>query len=157
VVPPKLNATLTKISLRDATGRGSQRHSFRYVANWRLYPCSITGAAELGYLPGVRPFNSEVHSTSALLPCFQTAVIPDRVPGSLEIALKCTCPRQRFFVLLGGILCERRGCVKGLRRTDSGISAGDWVFRSGWAVFTRFLIDFVSDQHIIESSSHPPI
>src|SRR5262245_17398862 len=23
---------------------------FRYVANWRLYPCSITGATELGYL-----------------------------------------------------------------------------------------------------------
>jgi hypothetical protein len=51
----------------------------------------------LGYLPvGVRPFNSEVHSASALLPCFQTAVIPDRVLGSLEIALKRTRPRQRF-------------------------------------------------------------
>ncbi len=70
----------------------------------RLYPCSITGAPELGYLVlvgetpplHVRPFNSEVHSASALLPCFQTAVIPDRVLGSLEIALKRTRPRQRF-------------------------------------------------------------
>ena len=71
----------------------------------RLYPCSITGAPELGYLPeGVRPFNSEVHSASALLPCFQTAVIADRVLGSLEIALKRTRPRQRFWILLVGIL-----------------------------------------------------
>ena len=52
----------------------------------------------------VRPFNSEVHSASALLPCFQTAVIPDRLLGSLEIALKRTRPRQRFWILLGGIL-----------------------------------------------------
>jgi len=45
-----------------------------------LYPCSITGATELGYLHlRVRPFNSEVHSASALLPCLHPAVIPDRV------------------------------------------------------------------------------
>jgi hypothetical protein len=63
VVPPKLNATLsrwrdlTKFSLRDATGKGSQRHSFRYVALQRLYPCSITGATGLGYLfPGLDTF-----------------------------------------------------------------------------------------------------
>src|SRR5690349_12586473 len=44
---------------------------FRYVAQRRLYPCSITGAPELGYLHlRVHPFNSEVHSVSALLPCF---------------------------------------------------------------------------------------
>ena len=100
MVPPKLTHCLIKNSLCDATGRKSQRHFFqvRHIAFglW-LYPCSITGAPELGYLPGgVRPFNSEVHSASALLPCFQTAVIPDRVLGSLEIALKRTRPRQRF-------------------------------------------------------------
>ena len=86
----------------------SQRHSFqvrRTAEGVRLYPCSITGAPELGYLHrSVRPFNSEVHSASALLPCLQTAVIPDRVLGSLEIALKRTRPRQRFWILLVGIL-----------------------------------------------------
>ena len=78
----------------------------------RLYPCPITGAPELGYLGlngelpifTVRPFNSEVHSASALLPGFHPAVIPNRVPGSLEIALKRTRPRQRFYMILGGIL-----------------------------------------------------
>jgi len=121
VVPPRLtHACLTKISLCDATGKGSQRHSFRYVAFQRLYPCSITGAAELGYLflvsipsysTNFRPFNSEVHSTSALLPCFQTAVIPDRVLGSLEIALKCTRPRQRFCSIVGRYsMTEGGGC-----------------------------------------------
>ena len=73
----------------------------------------ITGAVpELGYLcfdfaygsaQHVHPFNSEVHSASALLPCLHPAVIPDRVLGSLEIALKRTRPRQRF-LLLSGIL-----------------------------------------------------
>jgi len=67
---------LTKISLCDATGKGSQRHSFRYAAGLRLYPCPITGAPELGYLcinvvQHVYPLNSKVHSTSALLPRFQ--------------------------------------------------------------------------------------
>jgi len=78
---------------------------FRYAATLRLYPCSVTGAPELGYLPeGVRPFNSEVHSASALLPGSHPAVIPDRAPGSLEIALKRTRPRQRFWFMLGGIV-----------------------------------------------------
>src|SRR4026209_1607412 len=44
-----------KISLCDATGKGSQRHSFRYATLLWLYPCSITGAPELGYwLPFAR-------------------------------------------------------------------------------------------------------
>jgi len=73
---------------------------FRYVALQRLYPCLITEATGLGYLPeGVRPFNSEVHSTSALLPCFHRVLL-----GSLEIALKCTRPRQRIWIMLVGIL-----------------------------------------------------
>jgi hypothetical protein len=42
--------------------------------------------------------NSEVHSASALLPCLHHVL-----PGSLEIALKRTRPRQRF-CLLSGIL-----------------------------------------------------
>ena len=89
-------------------GGKSQRHSFqvrRTAKGVRLYPCSITGAPELGYLRlRVRPFNSEVHSASALLPCSHPAVIPDRVLGSLEIALKRTRPRQRFWIMLGEIL-----------------------------------------------------
>src|SRR6266487_3567416 len=81
VVPPKLTPTKQK-SLCDATGMRASVTLFRYVALLRLYPCSITGATELGYLVlHVRPFNSEVHSASALLPCFQTAVNPDRVLG----------------------------------------------------------------------------
>lgn len=65
----------------------------------------ITGAVpELGYLcfdfaydsaQHVRPFNSEVHSASALLPCLHHIL-----QGSLEIALKRTRPRQRFFIML---------------------------------------------------------
>ncbi len=104
MVPPKLTPTKQK-SLCDATGMRASVTLFRYVALLRLYPCSITGATELGYLVlHVRPFNSEVHSASALLPCFQTAVNPDRVLGSLEIALKRTRPRQRFWIMLGGIV-----------------------------------------------------
>jgi hypothetical protein len=54
----------------------------------------------LGYLRfRVRPFNSEVHSASALLPCSHPAVIPDRLLGSLEIALKRTRPRRRIYVI----------------------------------------------------------
>ena len=84
-------------------GGKSQRHSFqvRHIACgvW-LYPCSVTGAPELGYLRlRVRPFNSEVHSASALLPCFHRDLL-----GSLEIALKRTRPRQRFCYIVSGIL-----------------------------------------------------
>jgi hypothetical protein len=72
VVPPKLTPTLNKNPCMMQQGGKSQRHSFqvrRIAESVRLYPCSITGAPELGYLPvGVRPFNSEVHSASALLP-----------------------------------------------------------------------------------------
>jgi hypothetical protein len=41
---------------------------FRYAAVKRLYPCSVTGATGLGYSLTFRPFNSEGHSASALLP-----------------------------------------------------------------------------------------
>jgi hypothetical protein len=50
VVPPKLTHCLIKISLCDATGKGSQRHSFQVRSPLDVYPCSITGAPELGYL-----------------------------------------------------------------------------------------------------------
>ena len=108
VVPPRLTLTKQK-SLCDATGREKPASLFSGTLTdllvTELYPCSITGAPELGYLPvGVRPFNSEVHSASALLPGSHPAVIPDRVPGSLEIALKRTRPRQRFWILLGKIV-----------------------------------------------------
>ncbi len=104
MVPPKLTL-IKQNSLYDATGRKASVTLFRYVALLRLYPCSITGAPELGYLRlrCVRPFNSEVHSVSALLPCFQT-VVSRPLLGSLEIALKRTRPRQRFWIMLVGIL-----------------------------------------------------
>ena len=98
---------------------------FSGTSHWQrraVIPLLYNGSARIGLLvigrgdpapTHVRPFNSEVHSASALLPCFQTAVIPDRVLGSLEIALKRTRPRQRFWILLGEILCQRARCVKG--------------------------------------------
>ncbi len=90
----------------------SQRHSFQVRRTFAVIPLLYNGSYRIGLLVlggktpplHVRPFNSEVHSVSALLPCFQTAVIPDRVLGSLEIALKRTRPRQRFWIMLGGIV-----------------------------------------------------
>jgi hypothetical protein len=44
----------------------------------------------------VLTFNSEGHSASALLPGLHHVL-----PGSLEIALKRTRPRQRFYYIVG--------------------------------------------------------
>jgi hypothetical protein len=41
------------------------------------------------------------------------ASLSELLLGSLEIALKCTRPRQRFCFMLGGILCQRGEVVKG--------------------------------------------
>ena len=41
------------------------------------------------------------------------ASLSELLLGSLEIALKCTRPRQRFWFMLGEILRPRAGCVKG--------------------------------------------
>src|SRR5258706_4449677 len=106
VVPPKLTLVvksslgdLIKISLCDATGKGSQRHSFRYVALLRLYPCSITGAAELGYL-----FSCSPVQLGGPFGFCAFALLSPVLLGSLEIALKRTRPRQRFCYVVGGIL-----------------------------------------------------
>jgi len=79
-------------------GGKSQRHSFQVRRRFAVIPWLYNGSARIGLLAPacVRPFNSEVHSASALLPCFHPAVIPDRVLGSLKIALKRTRPRQRI-------------------------------------------------------------
>ncbi len=140
MVPPKLTLVvksplgdLTKISLCDATGKGSQRHSFRYVANLRLYPCSITRAPELGYLVwiGVDPIPtcSPVQlggpfgfCAFALLSSLglDTFVLDHRL-GSLEIALKRTRPRQRFWYVVGrDCMTEGGGCQEG--NSKSGAS-----------------------------------
>ncbi len=70
---------------------------FRYVAHLRLYPCSITGAPELGYLH-LRAFARSTRRSIRLLRFCLAFTIPseDRLLGSLEIALKRTRPRQRF-------------------------------------------------------------
>jgi hypothetical protein len=101
VVPPRLRLALNKIPCVMQQGEKASVTLFRYVTLFMwLYPCPITGAPELGYLHGcVRPFNSEVHSASALLPRLHHVPL-----GSLEIALKRTRPRQRICILLGGIL-----------------------------------------------------
>ena len=83
-----------------------------------VIPLLYNGSARIGLfvLDGetpslhVRPLNSEVHSTSALLPRLHRLLL-----GSLEIALKCTRPRQRFCCIsnmLGEILCQRDEVVK---------------------------------------------
>ena len=107
VVPPKLTPiALTKISLCDATGKGSQRHSFRYAALLRLYPCSITGAAELGYLLACSP----VQLGGPFDFCAFALLSPLSL-GSLEIALKCTRPRQRFYYV-GRYSMTEGGCCQ---------------------------------------------
>ena len=63
----------------------------------------------------VLTFNSEGHSASALLPSLHLVL-----PGSLEIALKRTRPRQRLCMLLDGILCASEGTVK---REDLEVSS----------------------------------
>ncbi len=129
MVPPRLTL-LKKFPCRDATGREKPASllsgTLTDLLITELYPCSVTGAPELGYLgldgefsaPTVHLFNSEVHSASALLPGLH-----HMPPGSLEIALKRTRPRQRFWFMLGGIVCRRRGDVK--RR-----AAGRILFRN---------------------------
>lgn len=52
---------------------------------WRYYSTTV-----------FRPFNSEVHSASALLPCLHHVPL-----GSLKIALKRTRPRLRFCYIVG--------------------------------------------------------
>jgi len=49
-------------------------------------------------------FNSEGHSASALLPGLHHVL-----PGSLEIALKRTRPRQRFSYVVGRYSMRERG------------------------------------------------
>ena len=117
-------------------GGKSQRHSFqvRHIACgvW-LYPCSVTGTPELGYLRLVstparrckctdyvlldqhfRPFNSEVHSASALLPCsHHSGLKRPLMLGSLEIALKRTRPRQRFCYVEQYSMTEVGRCQEG--------------------------------------------
>lgn len=116
-MPPKLNVCLKKNSLYE-TEKISQRHFCQVrLTLLRLYPCSITGAPELGYLcwarkprPYVHLFNSKVHSVSALLPRFQNVLL-----GSLEIALKRTRPRQSFLlcwaVFYDGEMMLSRGTI----------------------------------------------
>jgi len=131
VVPPRLTPSKQK-SLCDATGRGCQRHSFRYAANWRLYPCSITGAAELGYLLVCSPVQLggpfDFCAFALLSDCSHSRPRARLSGNRFEVYLSSSA----FFMLLGGILCERHGCVKGGHRTESDIPAEKWAFRSGW-------------------------
>ena len=139
MVPPKLNAINKKI-LRDAHRKESQRHSCSQLVGWscgRLveHPskklCQDNGGNSrlrlLNYLTirltdyqTTKLFclrNSEVHSTSALLPRLHrvgldTFLLDQRL-GSLEIALKCTRPRQRFWLYVGRDFMTERGKSQG--------------------------------------------
>jgi len=86
----------------------SQRHSFQVRRLLAVIPLLYNGSSRIGLLISFRPFNSEVHSVSALLPCshhsgLDTFVLDQRL-GSLKIALKRTRPRQRIWIMLVGIL-----------------------------------------------------
>jgi len=72
---------------------------FRYVALQRLYPCLITEATGLGYLR----VRSPVQLGGPFDFCAFALLSPLSL-GSLEIALKCTRPRQRIWIMLVGIL-----------------------------------------------------
>lgn len=77
------------------------------TALFRLIPLLCNGSSRSRLLISFRPFNSEVHSVSALLPGFH-----QKPPGSLKTALKRTRPRQRFYMKLVSIIGRMRGGVK---------------------------------------------
>ena len=109
MVPPKLTP-FKQNSLYDATGRKSQRHSFqvrRTAEGVAVIPLLYNGSHRIGLLTlaRVRPFNSEVHSASALLLCLHHLL-----HNSLEIALKRTRPRQRFCYVVRYSMTEGGGC-----------------------------------------------
>jgi hypothetical protein len=122
VVPPKLNA-INKKFLRDAHRKRKPASLCQVRRSKAVIPLLYNGSARIGLLVlggetpplHVRPFNSEVHSTSALLPRLHrvgldTFVLDQRL-GSLEIALKCTRPRQRFWLYVGrDFMTEGGGC-----------------------------------------------
>jgi hypothetical protein len=97
---------------------------FRYAAHRRLYPCSITGAPGLGYLVSdgelpipthVRPFNSEVHSASALLPDSHhhgLKTMPVWLSGNRFEAYSSS---SAFLYLIGrDFMPEQRECQEGI-------------------------------------------
>jgi hypothetical protein len=90
-------------------GGKSQRHSFQVRRISAVIPLLYNGSTRIGLLVSFRPFNSEVHSTSALLPCLHHDQL-----GSLEIALKRTRPCQRFW------LCCWAGLYDGGREMSRG-------------------------------------
>jgi len=85
-------------------GGESQRHSFQVRHIFVVIPLLYNGSARIGLLVAFRPFNSEVHSVSALLPCSHHSDLRPGLLGSLKIALKRTRPRQRFWIMLVGIV-----------------------------------------------------
>ena len=109
--------TLTKIPCCDATGMRASVTLFRYAAFQRLYPCSITGAPELGYLVVWSRLLTLNHRSPIQLGgpfdfCAFASLSPLSL-GSLEIALKCTRPRQRFYYIGRYSMTEGGGCQEG--------------------------------------------
>ena len=130
VVPPRLTPVRNKNPCVMQQGGKASVTLFRYAAHVRLYPCSITGAPELGYLlrqgdpAPTHVFALSTRRSIRLLRfCLAPTIMVFRpiLPGSLEIALKRTRPRQRFYYLVGrdcmteagrcqeGELCLKRG------------------------------------------------
>jgi hypothetical protein len=83
-----------------------------------VIPLLYNGSSRIGLLTltRVRPFNSEVHSVSALLPCLHHSgfdtdfVLLNQRLGSLKIALKRTRPRQRIYYVGRYSMTEGGGC-----------------------------------------------
>jgi hypothetical protein len=113
-VPPKLNAChyplrdLQKIPCVMQQGMEASVTLFRYVATLRLYPCSITGAPELGYLFACSPVQ-----LGGPFDFCAFALLSEFLLSSLEIALKCTRPRQRFWLYVGQDCMTEDGMCQG--------------------------------------------
>ncbi len=103
---------LTKNPCCDATGKITSFTLFRYGLIKDLYPCSVTGASRLKLLNDLTTEPSNCFSLSQLGGPFDFcafALLSKLLPGSLVIALKCTRPRQRFYVCYWAVFYDGGG------------------------------------------------
>ena len=96
VVPPKLTHCLIKNSLCDATGR-KPASLFQVRRNFAVIPLLYNGSARIGLLTFMC---SPVQLGGPFRYC-AFALLSELLLGSLEIALKRTRPRQRFWSIVG--------------------------------------------------------
>jgi hypothetical protein len=95
--------------------------------------------------------NSEVHSASALLPGLHR--LP---PGSLEIALKRTRPRQRFCLYIGrDCMTEGGGCQGKIKNIEEYNFHSSTVERfRAWQLQFAFQEEPIDNKQTFSLSSH---